>query len=397
MSGRRARAERKAEYADGGKSTKDGKSTAKTKKGKLGFWLSLGACAFFILVGIIALIGGNSGSAGASAFSFSEGITNSGFWKNTKASDYVELFDYLSLPIPREVHEISDETLQAEIDSLMGLYSLEATQVTDRAVEEGDKVNIDYVGSVDGVPFDGGSTWGEGTEVTAGSAAYIDDFLTQIIGHTPGETFDVEVTFPEDYGQEALNGKDAVFETTINYIAEYTLTDAFVEENLYDAYGWTTVDDMERGKREELHEAAVENYVRTYLADEVVVHAMPDAIASYQEKLIAYQEKAMLEYYESQAESYEMDLDTLLQIYMGVSGREELIEVNRESIVADIRRSLVAQAVAEDAGISVSHEDIDYYMPDHETYEEYYGLPWLTQYVLVQKVLDLVIENAVFV
>ena len=84
-------------------------------------------------------------------------------------------------------------------------------QVTDRAVEQGDMVNIDYVGSVDGVEFDGGSTGGAGTSVMAGATNYIDDFLTQIIGHMPGETIDVNVTFPEVYHSADLAGKEAVF------------------------------------------------------------------------------------------------------------------------------------------------------------------------------------------
>ena len=97
----------------------------------------------------------------------------------------------------------------------------QTVQVTDRAVEDGDTVNIDYVGTVDGVEFEGGNTNGQGTNVTAGGTDYIDDFLTQIIGHMPGETFDVNVTFPDPYtSNEELSGKDAVFKTTINYISE---------------------------------------------------------------------------------------------------------------------------------------------------------------------------------
>lgn len=98
-------------------------------------------------------------------------------------------------------------------DSILSEYP-DTVQVKDREVKDGDSVNIDYVGSIDGEEFDGGNTNGEGTTVTIGQTEYIDDFLEQLIGHKPGETFDVNVTFPEDYGQEALNGKDAVFKTT---------------------------------------------------------------------------------------------------------------------------------------------------------------------------------------
>ncbi len=87
-------------------------------------------------------------------------------------------------------------------------------------IEDGDTVNIDYVGSIDGVEFSGGSTNGAGTDLTIGSGSYIDDFEEQLIGYHPGDTVDVTVTFPEDYGVDDLNGQEAVFEVTINGIYE---------------------------------------------------------------------------------------------------------------------------------------------------------------------------------
>lgn len=91
---------------------------------------------------------------------------------------------------------------------------------TSLAVADGDKVNIDYVGTVDGVEFDGGNTNGYGTDLVIGSGSYIDDFEEQLIGANVGDTVEVVVTFPEDYGVEELNGKEAVFTTTINGIYE---------------------------------------------------------------------------------------------------------------------------------------------------------------------------------
>lgn len=85
-------------------------------------------------------------------------------------------------------------------------------------VKDGDTVNIDYVGSVDGVEFDGGNTQGMGTDLVIGSGSYIDDFEEQLIGAHPGDKVEVTVTFPEDYGVEDLNGKEAVFNVTVNGI-----------------------------------------------------------------------------------------------------------------------------------------------------------------------------------
>lgn len=91
---------------------------------------------------------------------------------------------------------------------------------TSLTVEDGDTVNIDYVGSIDGVEFDGGSTQGMGTDLVIGSGSYIDDFEDQLIGAHPGDQVDVYVTFPEDYGVEDLNGKEALFQVTVNGIYE---------------------------------------------------------------------------------------------------------------------------------------------------------------------------------
>ena len=95
-----------------------------------------------------------------------------------------------------------------------------ASYSTDTAltVEDGDTVNIDYVGTVDGEEFSGGNTNGAGTDLVIGSGSYIDDFEDQLIGAHPGDTVEVTVTFPEDYGVEELNGKEAVFTVTVNGI-----------------------------------------------------------------------------------------------------------------------------------------------------------------------------------
>lgn len=86
-----------------------------------------------------------------------------------------------------------------------------------RVVEDGDIVNIDYVGRVDGVPFEGGDTKGMGADLEIGSHYYINGFEEAIIGHKVGETFDLTVTFPDPYeNNPAMSGKEAVFTTTIN-------------------------------------------------------------------------------------------------------------------------------------------------------------------------------------
>ncbi len=116
----------------------------------------------------------------------------------------------------------ADGTADVTADSGMEDGGVSDSYNTDTglSVADGDTVNIDYTGYVDNVAFDGGSTNGNGADLTIGSGTYIDDFEEQLIGHNVGENVQVTVTFPEDYGVEELNGKEAVFDVTINGIYE---------------------------------------------------------------------------------------------------------------------------------------------------------------------------------
>ncbi|NLX63600.1 MAG: hypothetical protein GX022_02300 [Clostridiaceae bacterium] len=326
---------------------------------------------------------------------YSEGIDENGFWSDIKASDYVQLTKYTEILIPSNIHTISDEAVKNEIDSILALYSTKE-QITERAVKDGDTVNIDYVGTIDGVEFEGGSTNGLGTEVTIGVTNYIDDFLEQIIGHTPGESFNVEVTFPEDYGVEELNGKDAVFAVTLNYIVESVtpgLSDEFVAEK-FSAYGWNTISDMETSIREDLKNNAVSNYIQNYIIDNSIIKSLP-------ENLIKHQEKLLLLYFQSNASSYNMEFNDFLNNFLGFTDTDKLLQFYADSNRRAAEFSLIIQAIAEDANITVSDNDVVEYFKyyygtdDYSMYKEIYGMPYIKQTVLSQAVMDYLLKNAV--
>lgn len=334
----------------------------------------------------------------ATSFSYSEGIGDSGYWEGIKALDYVTLADYQALKIPVQSIEVSDEALQTEIDNLLSNFTSDK-QVTDRAVVDGDNINIDYVGSVDGVEFEGGSTQGQGTDVTIGVTSYIDDFLQQLIGHTPGETFDIQVTFPDPYESNTeLSGKEAVFNVTINYITETVspeLNDQFVTENLTASYGWTTVDEMRSHMKEDLKKNSIYRYIQDYMVENSTVSSTPESI-------ISYQEKSLLAYYQGYAEMYGMSLDDFLVNYMGVESAEKFVASYSAENLKQANYYLIMQAIAEDLKLSVSTEDVSAYFvkfmktDDYSSYETEYGLPYLKQVVLYQTALDYIADNAVF-
>lgn len=330
-------------------------------------------------------------------FDYSSGLTAKGFLDGITALNYVELCDYIGIKIPADQVAVTEEEIQSEIDNILANYQT-TTQVTDRPVEDGDTVNIDYVGSIDGVPFDGGSTGGRGTTVTIGVTSYIPGFLEEVIGKMPGEPFDINVTFPENYHAADLAGKPAVFSTVVNYIEETTtpeLTDEWVAEFLKEEeYEINTVAELTDYVKVQLQEPKVRTYINKYLSENSSFKASPGT-------LITYMNGMMVDYYAYYANAYGLDIDTFLQQYVGVESLDALIEQYSTNVQEDAKATLLMQAIAEDAGIEVTEEDLRSYFeditgsPDYSSYEEEYGLPYLMQAVLFQKVQDYLFDNAV--
>ena len=130
----------------------------------------------------------------------------------TEAPEVTEAADATETP---EVTEAADATETPAVTESPA-YSTD----TSLEVKDGDTVNIDYVGKIDDVAFDGGSTDGNGTDLVIGSGSYIDNFEEQLIGAHPGDKVEVTVTFPDDYQATDLAGKEAVFDVTVNGIYE---------------------------------------------------------------------------------------------------------------------------------------------------------------------------------
>ena len=132
-------------------------------------------------------------------------------------NDYVKINGYTDLEVSEITEtEVTDETVDSQIEQIRQNYAT-YTEITDRAAQEGDMVTIDYSGAIDGVAFDGGTASGQQLELGAGG--YIDGFEDGIVGHTTGETFDVNTTFPDPYENTPdLAGKDAVFTITLTKI-----------------------------------------------------------------------------------------------------------------------------------------------------------------------------------
>lgn len=161
-------------------------------------------------------------------------MTGCGNSKAKAYSKYVTLGDYKGIEYTKTVAEVTEDDIQSKLDSFVDGLA-ETNEVTDRAVEDGDIVNIDYVGTMDGEEFEGGSD--TGYDLTIGSNSFIDGFETGLIGHNVGEEVSLDLQFPDPYPNNTdYSGKDVNFKVTINKISVKTtpeLTDQLVKDNIF--------------------------------------------------------------------------------------------------------------------------------------------------------------------
>ena len=164
----------------------------------------------------------------------------------------VKISNYKGMKIQQYAYTVKDEEVAAELARVQD-RNARKVDVTDRAAQNGDVVNIDFVGTVDGVKFDGGEA--EGFDLTLGSGQFIPGFEDQVVGMNIGETKDVNVTFPENYQAENLKGKAAVFAVKLNGIQGKELPE-LTDEFIKDATGSETVEEYKVKARERLQAQA---------------------------------------------------------------------------------------------------------------------------------------------
>ena len=335
---------------------------------------------------------GNAADYDYQNFTYSDGLDENGYWSGIKALDYVTLpEDYASISIARADVEPTAEQVQSQIDSVLSQNA--TTQEVDRAAASGDTVNIDYAGTVDGVAFTGGTY--SGYSLTLGSGTFIDGFEDQIIGHKPGETFDVTVTFPEGYSDSTdadgntvvLSNKEAVFSVTLNSITEEVLpelTDAWVDATYGSTDDVHTVEDLRTLYQKILYEDNLHTALMNYLMDHSTFKSIPQEIGDYQVT-------QCLNYYYTMASYYGYDLDSFVQSLMGYENADAMLSALADSIESYAKEALLYQAVAEASGIAPTQEQIDAYA----SYTSNYGANYCTMVALMDAVTAALSDGAV--
>lgn len=331
-------------------------------------------------------------------------MTGCGNSKANAYNKYVELGEYKGIEYTKTVAEVTNENIQQKLDSFVSGLS-KSEDITDRAVEDGDIANIDFVGTMDGKEFEGGS--GEGYDLTIGSDTFIEGFESGLIGHNIGEEVSLDLTFPDDYNSEDLAGKDVNFKVKINSISvENTpeLTDALVKKNT----DYDTIDAYKESIREELetsNEESAEQQAKSDIFNKVVENSKISGYDEAEVKQLVDDEfnnfKQTAQTYESYGYSYE---DVLAA--NGYETEDELKEGITEYVKNYLNQKMVLYCIADKEGIKVTSEETDKKVQEYmdtyqvETKEEVYdylGDDYFEVAILSEKVIEFLKENAVLV
>ena len=321
-------------------------------------------------------------------------------------SDYLKLTDddykNITVEVPA-AQQATDEEVDAEIE--MAFHYLEdyddlVEKKTKGKVKVGDTVNIDYVGTKDGEEFDGGSA--EGYDLEIGSGTFIDGFEDGLIGKEIGSEVDLDLTFPEEYGVEELNGADVVFHVTLNYVAENPeLTDEIAEKLSGGEYD--NVEDYVESVRNSIQEGYDEDYRNNAYTQIMGKLAEMYSLDEYPEENVEYYVNNIMEQYiEPYADMYGVSIEDFISMaYNGLTEEEfreqELIPAAESSLTQEI----ILTAIAEEEGITMTDSELDEKLQEYAdsygvTVEELIGdadREMIRSSELQQKVMEWLFEN----
>ncbi|WP_337099566.1 trigger factor [Paenibacillus sp. YIM B09110] len=277
----------------------------------------------------------------------------------------VTLGEYKGLEVEAAAAEVTEEEVAAELERLQQRHA-ELSVVEEGATQNGDITVIDFDGSVDGVPFEGGKA--ERYSLELGSNSFIPGFEDQVVGMQLGDFKDVTVTFPEDYHAENLAGKAAVFAVKLHEIKRKSLP-ALDDEFAKDVSEFDTLDEYKADLSSKLKERKEKEAEQ---AREVAVVDKATAAAEVEipEAMIVTETDYMIKDFENRLQMQGMNMD----LYFQFSGQNE--SVLREQMRSDaekrVRNNLVLDAIAKAEGFSVSEEDLT---AELETLSKSYNRP----------------------
>lgn len=317
--------------------------------------------------------------------------------------DYVRLGDYKGLSVTRIETPISDDVLEIQIQNMLKAYSTKE-EINDRTdVRDGDVVNIDFVGRLDGKAFDGGSA--EGYDLEIGSGTFIEGFEEGLIGAKVSDTVTLNLTFPNVYPNDpSLAGEEVEFTVTVNSISSQIvpeLTDEFVKENSQGRY--SSVEEMKTDLKEELQQTS-DSYADSMMYSDLLSQAIAntEVIAEIPQSFIDEKCEEMVRTMKSNAAAYNVDYEVYLNSYLGMT-EDEFKQTIEESSQEIAMQNLVIHAIANAEKIEVSSEEL---VNKLDEYVELYGFASrnellknmneddIKESMLIVKVQEMLADNA---
>ena len=323
----------------------------------------------------------------------------------------VVLGDLGKLTLPEDTSNVTDEDVEKELqDTLASVLSAYPNYKRDDSrdgteVKDGDTVNIDFVGKLDGVAFEGGTA--TDYDLTIGSNQFISDFEQGLIGKKVGTTVDINATFPEDYGSEEdgtdkLRGKTVVFTITINFAKtkKEEADDEYIKEVSGGAY--ESIDAYRVELKKMMIDEAKSEYENSLYRSVIEQMVTNSEFSQILDEDIAYYEKDMLDYYKSYAAYYSSTLEEMYAMF-GYETYDDFLEYIHKGATEYVKEYMVLQEVAKAHGVTVTDEEykkrVADYMEssnytDQELFESTYPVDYLKYCMENDMALELLIEKA---
>lgn len=355
------------------------------------FALSLAACSNSSVDTTEESTGENATSESAE---YDLGLDDNGYFRDVIAKKYISMpRGWEDYTVSTDTYSVSDEDIDSEMQAFATYYKL-TTPIEGRAAQTGDVVDINYEGSVNGIPFTGGTANNYLLEL--GSGQFIDGFEDQIVGHSAGDEFDVTVTFPDGYGTTTdretgeneidLSNAQAVFHVTLNEIEEYNIEDADVADIMYgktleDGTDVNTVETLREYTEETLRMNAITSVVQQYFIDNVKVNRDDT-------RLVNYYLETNRNYITAEAAAYNMDADTYVANNSDYQNLDDYIDGLRQTAEENVLLSLVAQYMAEEQDYIPTEDEVRNFIGDtYDDEAELYGKGTLAHELLYNKVM----------
>ena len=305
----------------------------------------------------------------------------------------VKLGKYKNLDVKKEKAKVTKEEVKSVIDSMLKKYA--ENVIKDGNVQNGDIAVIDYEGSVDNVPFEGGK--GENYSLTIGSGTFIPGFEEQLIGMKKGETKDIKVTFPKEYHAEDLKGKEATFKVTVNEIKEVKIPE--LDADFFADLGMENVDTKEslEAKISENLLTHKENELEGKYIDTLLEEAAKSVEVEIPEVMTEEELDRMLEQYEQNLKNQGLSLE---QFYKFTGSDEKVLrEQMTEEANKRIKLRLMLEEIANVENIEVTEEEADkkaveyaekYQMEKDEFIKLFGGIEMIKYDIKMHKAVDIV-------